>query len=124
MTLFYFNWFCVFTATSMHDSMTIFLTNFFFMVPNCLILGLADEPTVREVNHYFPALYVDGQIRKKYYLLFFLLQSFIEGFLQAACVFYSTMFLVQYSTNEDGHASDLQMMSTIIVFSLLGIEYH
>jgi phospholipid-translocating ATPase len=122
MTLFYFNWFCLFTATSMHDSMTIFLTNFFFLVPNALILGLVDEPTYRAVNHYLPALYADGQVRKKYFLVFFLFHSFIEGFVQAACVFYSTVFLIQFSTNLDGHTGDLQMMSTIIIYSILSNE--
>ena len=79
MTLFYFNWFCSFTATSMHDSMLIFLSNFLFEVPNLLVYGLSDQPTNPAVNEKFPSLYVDGQIRKRYFKVYYILNAFLEG---------------------------------------------
>jgi len=43
MTLFFYNWFCQFTATSLHDSMTVFLYIFLYTTPNALVIGLADK---------------------------------------------------------------------------------
>lgn len=60
MTLFFYDWYVASTSKSIHDSMTIFFIQFIFVVPNALALGLSDIPTIKEINQYFPALYVDG----------------------------------------------------------------
>ena len=72
MTLFFFNWFCAFTASSMHDSVMLLVANYFFLFPNVLVVAICDKPTCISVNMMFPALYMDGIIRKRHKFLFFL----------------------------------------------------
>ncbi len=64
MTLFYYNWFCSFTSTSLHDSVALLLVTYLFTLPNILVHVTIDEPTNRYINLELPALYVDGHIRK------------------------------------------------------------
>jgi phospholipid-translocating ATPase len=75
MTLFFFNWFCNFTATSLHDSIMLLLVNPLFQVPNLLVYGLYDQPSDAQINKSLPGLYVDGIIRKKYSMHHFTLTS-------------------------------------------------
>lgn len=39
MTLFFYNWFCYFTATSIHESYMIFLYSMLFVGMNSLFIG-------------------------------------------------------------------------------------
>lgn len=37
MTLFYYNWFCAFSASSMHDSVILLVANYFLVLPNIIV---------------------------------------------------------------------------------------
>ncbi|CAD8103907.1 unnamed protein product [Paramecium primaurelia] len=119
MTLFFFNWFCQFTATSLHDSMTVFLFIFLYTTPNALVIGLADLQTNPQVNTTIPTLYVDGQIRTRMFGFYYLIEAFLESLLSAAFTFYSCTYMVNYSWTNDGLQSDLQMVATISTLKVL-----
>lgn len=119
MTSFFFNWFCYFTATSINDSMMVFLFMFLFIAPSAMILGLSNTPTLPEVNKAFPALYVDGQVRTKYFLYFYFIESFMESLLEAALTFYACAYMVDYAFNVNGWIADFQMISVCIMYSML-----
>lgn len=121
MTMFFFNWFCQFTATSLHDSMTVFLVIFLFIFPSAIALGLLDLPTNPIVNHKFPGLYVDGQIRTRHFHLYYLLEGFLESLLSAAYTFYACAYMVNYSTNNMGWTADLSMVSTSIIYVIVAV---
>ncbi|CAD8179034.1 unnamed protein product [Paramecium octaurelia] len=122
MTLFFFNWFCQFTATSLHDSMTVFLFIFLYTTPNALVIGLADLQTNPLVNKKIPTLYVDGQIRTRRFGFYYLIEAFLESFLSAAFTFYSCTYMVNYAWTNDGHQSDLQMVATSIIYVIITVS--
>ncbi|CAD8200084.1 unnamed protein product [Paramecium octaurelia] len=122
MTLFFFNWFCQFTATSLHDSMTVFLYIFLYTTPNALVIGLADKQSQPAVNARFPAFYIDGQIRTRRFWFFYLIEGFLESFISAAYTFYACTYMVNYAWTNDGHQSDIQMVATSIIYLLITVS--
>ncbi|CAD8190865.1 unnamed protein product [Paramecium octaurelia] len=122
MTLFFYNWFCQFTATSLHDSMTVFLFIFLYTTPNALVIGLADLQTNPLVNTSIPTLYVDGQIRTKRFGYYYLIEAFLESFISAAFTFYSCTYMVNYAWTNDGHQSDFQMVATSIIYVVITVS--
>jgi len=42
LQLFYFNWYCSYTGTTLFDSLFIFFYNFLFSIPNVIVIGLLD----------------------------------------------------------------------------------
>lgn len=77
MTLFYYNWFCSFLATSLYDSMFLFLARSLFELPNLIVYGVFHNSTINEINDRYPALYIDGMIRKQLRFEFYLIQYFL-----------------------------------------------
>ena len=61
MQLFYFNWYCAYTGTTLFDSLFVFSFSFLLAVPSLVVVGFLDEPLSSAVLSRFPALHIDGQ---------------------------------------------------------------
>ncbi|CAD8077107.1 unnamed protein product [Paramecium sonneborni] len=118
MSLFFFNWFCYFTSTSLHGSLNLFLYVQIFIGINALLIGLFSNQTSYYINQLYPSLYIDGQIRVRIIWKIFLL-NMIESFLTSAFIFYMIIYQFNYAINDKGHTNDLKMESLGIIYCFL-----
>ncbi|CAD8135801.1 unnamed protein product [Paramecium octaurelia] len=118
MSLFFFNWFCYFTSTSLHGSLILFFYVEIFIGLNGLLIGLFSKQTSYYINQLYPSLYIDGQIRIKIIWKLFLL-NIMESFLTSAAIFYMIQYQFNYSINDQGYIIDLAMNSLGIIYCFI-----
>ena len=74
-SIFFFNWYSVFTGSSIHESMILFLLNFAINCPVLISIGLNNQFLSNSALKKYTALYEDGNILKrntiKHFVLFF-----------------------------------------------------
>ena len=87
-TLFLYNWFCSFTATSIYSSIMVFLYSFLFFSFTLILYVLFDKPVSEETLRLFPALYKEALLKKKNVILRVIVKSLIEGFAHSFIIFY------------------------------------
>jgi hypothetical protein len=117
--LFLFNWYSSFTGTTIHDSMFLFLYQFFFSSASIFMYGLYYKSSNKYVVNRFPALYIDGIIKKRKAFSFFLLRSVLESTLQAVFVYYMSIYIVNNSINSNGQRSDIGTIALEIIYNLI-----
>ena len=110
------------TGAPLFDSMFIFLYSFLFSFFPVIFYGILDKGEPREILLKFPALYVDGRIKKYRAWIVFLIHSIIESAIHGIIVFEIVMFAVQSGFSKEGHTSDLGMASLVQYYSILIIS--
>ena len=119
--IFFFNWYSKFVATSILTGLEVFLYNCIFSIPNIIVYGLFDMPFRRKILRKFPALYLDGALRKSQYMKIFALKVIVEASLQSVLIFFNTANILNDSLSVDGNSSDVKMINLNILLSLIFI---
>ena len=76
-------------------------------------------PFKRKILRKFPALYLDGALKKSQYMKIFALKVIVEASIQSILIFFNTANIVNASLSSDGNASDVFMIKLTIFLSLI-----
>ena len=118
LPLFYYNWFCSMTGTSVYDSVVLFLFNFLFTFLPILCLTV-DQPFSKEYIQAFPAFYAESRYKKLHLVKKFILRVVVEGVIHATLIFYLSLYHISYSTDKYAYPGDLGMLSLSLIISLV-----
>ena len=110
------------TGAPLFDSVLVFLYSFLFSFFPIIFYGILDKGEPREILLKFPALYLDGRIKKYRAWIFFLVHAIIESAIHGIIVFEIVMFAVQLGFSRKGHTSDLGMASLVQYYSIVIIS--
>ena len=119
LNIFFFNWYTKFVASSLFTGLEVFLYNCIFSIPNIIVYGVFDMPFKRKILRKFPALYLDGALKKSQYMKIFALKVIVEASIQSILIFFNTANIVNASLSSDGNASDVFMIKLTIFLSLI-----
>lgn len=109
------------TGSPLFDYMFIFLYSFLFTFVPTLVYGTCDRGEDREVLLAFPALYLDGKIKKGRAWLNFLIQSLVEGIIHGIVVYEIVTYAVLVTLSKEGYTPDFYMSSVIQFYALVTI---
>ena len=118
-TIFFFNWYTKFVASSIPTDLEVFLYNCIFSLPNIIVYGVFDMPFKRKILRKYPALYLDGALKKSQYMKIFALKVIVVAALQSILIFFTTANIVNDSLSSDGNSSDVYMIKVNILLSLV-----
>ena len=121
INIFFYNWYTKFVPTAILDGTEVFLYNCVFSIPNIIIYGLFDVPFKRKILRKFPALYLDGALRKSQYMKSFGLKVILEASAQSILIFFTSQNIINSSLGEDGSTSDYYMINQTVFLSLIFI---
>ncbi|KAL4448656.1 hypothetical protein ABPG74_012745 [Tetrahymena malaccensis] len=119
LPLFYFNWYCAFTGTSLFESLWVFLYQFLFNFITVFTYGIFETPFQTVVLKTFPSLYVSGQVEKDRVFSNYIIKSLIEGILQGTIIYYVSIYIVSRSVSKFGEVSDFGMISLVTIYSII-----
>ncbi|EAS02708.2 adenylate/guanylate cyclase domain protein (macronuclear) [Tetrahymena thermophila SB210] len=119
LPLFYFNWYCAFTGTSLFESLWVFLYQFLFNFITVFTYGIFERPFSTVVLKTFPSLYVSGQVEKDRVFSNYIVKCLIEGIIQGTIIYYVSIYIVSRSVSKFGEVSDFGMISLVTIYSII-----
>ena len=119
MAIFYFNWYAVFTGSSIQESILLFMFNTIINAPSIIIIGITEGSLHSSVLRRFTSLYNDGKIFKSQYWTNYLFFGVVKPLIYSAIIFYTTSYVTLMSTDPQGRRADIGMLSLAITYSII-----
>ncbi|KAG0256950.1 hypothetical protein DFQ27_005390 [Actinomortierella ambigua] len=118
LTIFWFQFFCGFTALQLFDYTFIILYNLVFTSLPIMFMGAFDQDVDAETSIKFPALYLRG-IKQKHFTTAKFWLYVLDGVYQSVICFFVPYFLYDDIFSNGGSANDLQAFGLVVSSGLV-----
>ncbi|KAF9970035.1 hypothetical protein BGZ73_007362 [Actinomortierella ambigua] len=118
LTIFWFQFFCGFTALQLFDYTFIILYNLVFTSLPIMFMGAFDQDVDAETSLKFPALYLRG-IKQKHFTTAKFWLYVLDGVYQSVICFFTPYFLYDDIFSNGGSANDLQVLGLVVSSGLV-----
>ncbi|KAG0233600.1 hypothetical protein BGW42_007349 [Actinomortierella wolfii] len=118
LTIFWFQFFCGFTALQLFDYTFIILYNLVFTSLPIMFMGAFDQDVDAVTSLKFPALYLRG-IKQKHFTTAKFWLYVLDGVYQSVICFFIPWFLYDDIYSNGGSANDLQVLGLVVSAGLV-----